>query len=247
MEINRTQNHDYNYLKRLFAFFKRLISFPYFDMMKFWVRQRLIGFEVPSTPHFDSETTTEWFVEKLKQSERYLEYGTGGSTYLAAKNKLSFICIDSDRFFLNAVKNKIKNDGFLEEEKQIYKYADIGLTGPWGMAVMLFKPSPARIESFKKYSDPPQECQSRTFSPDLILVDGRFRIACALKIIRLLANVDNWTLVVDDYVGRDHYHVIEQYAQLDKFVGRMAVFKRALDFSSENIDESIRYYETILN
>ena len=247
MEINCTQNHVLNYLKRLLAFLKRLISFPYFDMMKFWVRQRLIGFEVPSTPHFDSEATTEWFVEKLKQSERYLEYGTGGSTYLAAKNKLSFICVDSDRFFLKAVKNKIKNDGYLDEAQQIYKYSDIGLTGPWGFPTMLVKPSLARMELFKKYSDPPQECQSKTFLPDLILVDGRFRVACALKIIRLLANDNNWLLVVDDYVGRENYHVIEQYAKLDRYVGRMAVFKQTLDFSSEDIDESIRYYETVLD
>jgi len=231
--------------KRIVKFLKRAIHFPYISMARFLIRQRLIGFDVPSTPHFDSESTTMWFIEKLKRSKRYLEYGTGGSTYLAAQNKVNFICVDSDRFFLNSVKNKIKNSSFLNEGEQKYYYADIGLTGPWGMPVTFIKPTRQRLELFKNYSSPPEECQSKTFIPDLILVDGRFRVACALKIIKLLANEKAWTLVVDDYFKRDQYKVIESFAKLDKYVGRMAVFKCALNFKPEDIDSSIRHYETI--
>jgi len=247
MPTSDTCGFIWTYIRRVFNVLRRLILFPYISLASFLVRQRIIGFDVPSTPHFDSESTTKWFVERLKHSKRYLEYGTGGSTYLAAKYNLRFICIDSDRFFLRAVKNKIKRDGFLNESEQKYNYADIGLTGLWGMPVTFFKPSAHRLELYKKYSEPPKDYQSNTYIPDLILVDGRFRVACALKIIRLLADKNDWTLVVDDYIERDKYHVIEKYAQLDRYVGRMAVFKRALDFKSDDIDSSIRHYETIQN
>ena len=82
------------------------------ELLTFLPKQRFVGFELPSSPHFDSDEATTWFITKLKGSEKYLECGTGGSTYLAAKLGVNFIAVDSDPYFLNSLRKKIVRDGF---------------------------------------------------------------------------------------------------------------------------------------
>ena len=78
-----------------------------------------------------------------------------------------------------------------------------------------------------------------------MLVDGRFRVACALKAVRMLSSQDEWSIIVDDYTGRPSYEVITEFAQIDKFVGRMAVFTRAKDVDPELLESTIREYEIV--
>lgn len=54
------------------------------EAMKFLYRKRTKGFDVPDEPHFDTEAT-KMFVDLLKNADRYLEFGSGGSTVVAAK------------------------------------------------------------------------------------------------------------------------------------------------------------------
>ena len=81
------------------------------ELLKLLVKQRFVGFKVPNSPHFDSDEAIAWFLGKLKGSRRYLEYGTGGSTYVAAKLGVNFIAVDSDPYFLNSVREKIRKNG----------------------------------------------------------------------------------------------------------------------------------------
>jgi hypothetical protein len=214
---------------------------------RFLLTQRLVGFDAPASPHFDSPETTAWFQERLKTATAYLEYGAGGSTFLAASSGIPFISVDSDRYFLKAVRKKIKAHGFLDERSQTYHYADIGLTGPWGRPVMFGPPSSGRAGLFSRYSDPPAPCQARGFAPDLVLIDGRFRISCALKLARLMKDRDDWTILVDDYVERPHYHLLEGFLRLQGCVGRMAVFARRPEQDLDLLDAAIARFETVLD
>ncbi len=218
--------------------------------LKFLAIQRLSGFEVPDSPVFYGsdgkfEEGTSWFLETLQNSRRYLEYGTGGSTYQAAKLGIEFIAVDSDPYFLKSVQKKIRNDGYARPEGQTYRYADIGLTGHWGRPIGLGNPSSSRLEKYRRYSDPPPECFEGGLTPDLVLVDGRFRVACVLKSLRMLSGKRGWTIAMDDYGDRPHYHVIDEFAEIDRLVnGRMAMMTAVKDVSPERLDEAIRKYET---
>jgi len=83
------------------------------------------------------------------------------------------------------------------------------------------------------------ERTSERFTPDLILVDGRFRVACALTTILNLAQDDRWELLVDDYRGRSHYTAIEKFANLERMVGRMAVFKPKANIDLDALSTSL--------
>lgn len=220
--------------------------------VKFLATQRLIGFDVPDSPVFygsdgSFEEGTDWFIDTLKASKRYLEFGTGGSTYLAAKFDKEFVAVDSDRFFLRSVQKKIRDDGYAKPVGQTFRYADIGLTAHWGRPIGPGMDSPKRLEKFRRYSDiPPESLAGGT--PDFVLVDGRFRVACVLKALRLLRQESGWTIAMDDYGDRPNFHVVSEFAEIDQLVnGRMAVITAAKPVGSDLLDSAIAKYETELD
>jgi hypothetical protein len=188
------------------------------DLAKFLVTQRVLGFPVPDSPHFEG-AGNEYFVNRLRQSSSYLEYGCGGSTAEAARQGKSFVSVESDPFYLAAVKKKI--DGLPHHGRFIH--ADIGLTLEWG-APAFTSLNPDRVRRWSTYSTAPWETMTPAQFPDFILVDGRFRVACVLETVRRLAGRD-FEILFDDYVGRPSYVTVERFARLDRMVGRMAVFK----------------------
>lgn len=209
---------------------------------EFFYNQRIRGFVVPTLPFFDSEKSAEWFLHRLSAAKRYFEFGSGGSTYTAAKYGKPFTTVDSDPYFLDAVRRKIISDGLGDETKQRFLYRDIGLTAAWGKPITLLPPTRRRCKKFASYSDFEFGAPD-TDRPDLILIDGRFRVACALKVIRALRGFHDWEMVIDDYVGRPHYAIVERFARLDCFVGRMAVFGNAGEGDNSDLAGVIDSYE----
>lgn len=202
------------------------------------VRPKGVTIEIPSQPHFDSEATIAWFTKRLEAARLYVEFGSGGSTVLASALGKEFVSIESDRDFLAAVAKKIEQAGHRDPAKQHLVWRDIGQTKALGKPFVVGVPLPARRKLFRAYSDLPiTELGGRL--PDLVLVDGRFRAACALKALRALAPTSGWTLIVDDYVGRPHFHVVEEFAVLKEHVGRMAVFEAAKPWDAEALARAI--------
>lgn len=216
------------------------------DLLRFFLRRRFVGFDVGSRPFFDSDETTEWFLERLKNSKKYLEYGTGGSTYAAAKLGVPFVAVESDPDFLRSVRAKIRRDGLARDTGQTLHYANIGVTEYVGYPFRHWRASERRLAQFRRYSDPPPACFSDGRLPDLVLVDGRFRVACALKALRMLQDQRDWAIVFDDYVNRPHYHVVAEFAQIERYVGgRVAVFNAPKKYRPEDLETAIRKYETV--
>jgi hypothetical protein len=214
------------------------------SLLAFLIKQRTSQFAVPDVPHFDSDETTLWFSERLRESGKYLEFGTGGSTYLAALLGIPFVAVDSDPYFLRSVQEKIRRAGLLRVQSQTFWLADIGLTGPWGYPVRPWRASEPQLKKFRRYSEPPPACYEGSL-PDFVLIDGRFRVACALKALRMLRNQENWTIAVDDYADRPEYSIIEKFARLERRVGRMAVFSGAKPCSLAELESGIGDWELV--
>jgi hypothetical protein len=116
---------------------------------------------------------------------------------------------------------------------------DIGLTGPWGVPVFK-KPTKSRLSKWRQYPAAPWALITEEKLPELILIDGRFRVACALTCIKQMSRRAETKVLIDDYMDRPFYHIVERFAQLTTMVGRMAVFgmvpidAEALDRELEN-------------
>ncbi len=60
---------------------------------------------------------------------------------------------------------------------------------------------------------------------DLVLIDGRFRVACALKCFLHVGS--DCVVAFDDYLDRPHYHVVGQfYETIDTRHKRMVILKK---------------------
>lgn len=151
-----------------------------------------------------------------ESSKVILEYGSGGSTQMAAEMSGKYILsVESDRDWAINLQHEI--DAAALPSPTIVWHVDIGATGEWGRP----KDDGAR-ERFHRY---PMAVWDQPFfrHPDVILIDGRFRSAClAAACLRITKPV---TVLFDDYVNRPKYHMVERLATPVETVGRMAVFE----------------------
>ncbi|WP_052832992.1 hypothetical protein [Bradyrhizobium sp. LTSP885] len=189
---------------------------------RYVLRKHLVGYSVSSVADFD-QGGLEFFTTAISSSRIYLEYGSGGSTIMAAKHVARLVSVEPDAIFARTVQAALPKT---DAEISILT-PQIGATRDWGYPIF-DHPTPARIARWKSLPQAPWKVLTEI--PDLILVDGRFRIACALE---SLLRIDTATrLLVDDYAGRD-YRVIEQFAELVAMHGRMAEFRKRRDFDSQ--------------
>ncbi len=219
-EMKTSSSHPKGLLKRLTP---RSVD-HFAELMQFFYLQRHRGFQIPDEPTLDPPSQA-LFGQALARCTNYLEYGSGGSTVLAARAGKSVICVDSDPYFLKEVEAKIGNHR-VGQQTLDFLYCDIGLTAHWGKPVFR-KPTAMRLERWKHYPRLPWDliARRRLAPPDLILIDGRFRVACALTSFLHLQDHPETTVLVDDFVGRRHYAEIERFGTLVSCQGRMGVFQ----------------------
>jgi hypothetical protein len=197
----------------------------------FPVTKYFSSIEVGDTPHFDEEGGA-YFAGRIKDSKVYLEYGSGGSTVQAVRFVDNLTSVESDARYLDAVKAKI-GAGPRMPPKASLNAVDIGVTGFWGIPSFRSK-TPTRLAKWRAYPETGwQILDAQGLKADTILVDGRFRVACALLSFLKLGAGSPAIVMVDDYVGREHYETVARHGQLHGLHGRMAVFSPRADLDVE--------------
>ena len=172
---------------------------------------------VPDQPHMEQEGI-RLLDEHLRKARVFLEYGAGGSSVMAARSAVEKIySVESDPAFLRAVQEKIAGIG-IQPNRYVPLHVDIGPTGAWG--------HPSSKEFSHRWPHYPQAPWDRLKQdqkkPDLILIDGRFRVATLLA--SLLHAPAGCTILFDDYADRAWYHAVETFLKPRRLAGRMAEF-----------------------
>ena len=165
------------------------------------------------------------FRDALSKSTSYLEFGSGSSTFVAAALGSRFVTVESDPRFLNAVERRCSRIAIERGEFDAtgtYLYANIGRTGPWGVPTYRLRTG-STAQRWSRYPLAPWSALGESYRADLILVDGRFRLACALAMM-VHQPEGAWTLLLDDYAERPQYSELRDVADLQEMWGRMAVF-----------------------
>lgn len=156
--------------------------------------------------------------KELSKANTYLEFGAGGSTIAALDAKVPRICtVDTSREWLAKVIEQAQ-DYPDTELQQIF--IDIGPVKAWG-----FPTGKQHGNKWADYSSTPWSyLHEQEWSPNLVLIDGRFRCACFLT--SWIFSREGTVILFDDYAGRDKYHIIETVAGAPLLCGRMARFVR---------------------
>ena len=188
---------------------RRLTTFK--EFVRFHYDRARSGITPPGeTPYFDPEGAVA-FKKQLAKATHYLEFGSGGSTVLVDRAGIPGVSVESDRGYAKAVRSQL-HSGQVE-----VIWPNIGITGPWG------RPAFRSYSKWRRYVEAPFPMSP---FPDFVLVDGRFRVACALATAQQAhAAGAKSCLMFDDYARRDHYHWIEEYLGKPRLDGRAAFFE----------------------
>ena len=148
-------------------------------------------------------------------AEVILEYGSGGSTVVAgAVPGARVFSVESDADWLVMMQRWF--DANPPQASLTLHHGDIGPTKDWGMPV-----NNRRVAQWPGYAHSVWDREDFV-QPDVVLIDGRFRLACFLTV--LFRSRDNVRVLWDDYVDRPAYHLAEKLAKPLGFHGRMAEF-----------------------
>lgn len=169
----------------------------------------------------DQYLTQEWslLTEALSGANAYLEFGCGLSTEFVSK---SYGCrirsVETSADWVALVQERVRDDVEI-------LHIDLGAVTGWG--------TPATYdhrEYFVRYFEAGFD---GGFDPDVILVDGRFRVACFLSAL-LLAGPGT-KIIFDDYPMRPHYQIVEEILEPESISSRQALFVRPNSIDSRKV------------
>ena len=166
------------------------------------------------------------FKNLISEVKTYFEYGCGKSTeYMYKKSNASIFSVDTSKEWAAKTLNLSKDSN---RERLNVKWIDVGDVADWGYPISFEKK-----QNFVKYANWFWEFGLK---PDLVVIDGRFRILCFLTSIKF-ASIGT-QIIFDDYTNRPFYHVAEDFLKIKDTCGRQALFE--VDKGSKKlVDESV--------
>ena len=145
----------------------------------------------------------------MKPGNIYFEFGAGGSTNIASYYKINTYSSESDIKWHNKLKNNRIKANYITID---LKAKSLGYPG-----------KETNINDWKRYI----QAYKSEYLANIILIDGRFRVACALDIFTKIKN--DTIILIHDYSNRIKYHIIEKYYIKLKAWDRLAAFIKRED------------------
>ena len=179
--------------------------------------------DITENINFGSKRANIFFKNKLKKAKFYFEYGSGNSTLLSDSLNKNYFSIELDKNFYLNLRKKLKY-------KKKLLHINIGPVGEFSYPLIKNKIKIINyIETINKFF------KKKKF-PDLILIDGRFRVACCLNLYFLIKKHKiNPLIILDDYKKRNSYKILNKFFRI-KLKGRMGIL---IAVKNRNIKKSI--------
>ena len=186
-------------------------------------------YTVSSKLDFGSIAATNFLEERIANCAFFFEYGSGNSTLYANNHNVKTISVESDKNFYEYLKKNIITE---------YIFFNFGIVDYYS------RPLHSKLNINPKigleYSSSILKLLEKKIEPDLILIDGRFRVLSALMVYKFFQNknTDKITIILDDYSNRKSYHVLNEFFEI-KLIDRIAIMvpKKNKDISKELIEK----------
>ena len=150
------------------------------------------------------------FKALVRNAKVYAEYGVGKSSIWVLQNtQAKILAVDTSQHWIDHVKSQSPDHHRFE-----IAWVNLGHIGWAGRP---------RGYSFRnQFMDYVGSLWNRSEQPDLVLIDGRFRVACFL--FSLATARPGCIILFDDYTNRPEYHLVEEYLAPTSYCGRQAKF-----------------------
>jgi hypothetical protein len=205
-----------------------------------WRTEQIATFLQYGEPQLEAPDL-EWFYTALRGCKTYLEYGSGGSTLAALRMVPNVVSVENDRRFYRAVTSKAR---LLPSGQYFPIFVYTGPTSAWGFPKVRL-PTALRTSLGRRYARAPWISIDRNkLSPEVIFLDGRFRVACALESLLQLPDGSNCRLFLHDF-EKHHgaYFPIFEFAEQIQQHGEAVIFRRATNFDQARCRAVLaRYY-----
>ena len=146
------------------------------------------------------------FNKAIRKCEYYFEFGSGGSTFQAAmrKNIKKIYSVESNEFWIKRISDNIAKVNSKFNKKIEFKFIDF-----IGKRSLGYPSEDCPKEVWYKYSQALNDIEIPPNS--VILVDGRFRVACLLNIFNNIK--DDTIILFDDFLLRqdDYKDILKNF------------------------------------
>lgn len=160
----------------------------------------------------------ELLQREMSKSLNYLEFGSGNSTILAAQTVgiEKITVVESDFLFWKELvsSNPVIADS-IKLKRLLPLLVNIGPTREWGYPVDDSCQNRWPLYASKAFK--------KDSSYDLILIDGRFRIACTLQACLLVSSKAR--ILIHDFFIRPYYFTVLPFLILEDRIDTMGVFR----------------------
>tara|TARA_B000000475_G_C15911513_1_gene412790 strand:- start:149 stop:832 length:684 start_codon:yes stop_codon:yes gene_type:complete len=174
------------------------------------------------------------FKELIKDINIYFEYGCGKSTeYIYRYTKSKIFSVDTSKEWTDKIESicDIKTDDRLN-----LKWIDVGEIENWG--------HPKSFKMRKNFLEYAIWLWEQDKEPDLVLIDGRFRILCFLTTLKY--SPPGTKIIFDDYKERQFYHVVEEFCPIIDRCGRQALFEVNTKAKDKITEEVLLSFQNII-
>jgi hypothetical protein len=160
------------------------------------------------------------FAREADRCKKYLEYGSGTTTlYIDKHTSCKAFVVENDPNWISRVHSQLtrKND-------ITFVFVDLGPVGGWGY--------PREVDKYRHgFPQYPKAVWELENDFDLILVDGRFRVATFLHCV--LHAKEGTIIMFDDYKEREYYHVVEEIIKPEQVHFSIAKFVKPAQVGEE--------------
>lgn len=177
------------------------------------------------------------FEQTIQDATYYLEFGMGGSTLCALqKSRANIYSVESDPVWINQMRKYLIVKR-LENKRLTLHHGDIGPVREWG------NPRSDNTKAlFSNYSSTIFKRVDAT-KLDVVLIDGRFRVACALNTILKCSGNPYLKIMIHDFWGREIYHPVLSYLDVVTRVDTLGVFSIKKDVDLVAVEADYQVYQ----
>ena len=165
----------------------------------------------------------------------YVEWGSGGSTFVATEYSQRVVSIENDPEWCETMLASELIQCNIALGRLTYICVDGGDVGYWGHPLNETEyASDLYLDALNNFHH---------IRPDLVLVDGRYRVACTLNSL-------NWAkpdtlLMLHDYRDRNFYQPVEEFFDMVGFGHVFGVFKQKPTINSARYKEQLAHFRKV--
>ncbi len=210
--------HKVLLISKIYMFFKIIFFEPVICLLRYYLIYKPT-YDVKKKLNFSNILENQFFFKSLKSCDTYLEFGSGNSTLMAKLLHKKFYSVESDKNFYFFMKKKFNLNNYFLRDLGFVKYYSIPLFFKMRKKIL-------KKKALKYSNDILNVMSKKKIFPDLILIDGRYRVLTALCIHQYLRrNKKKSLIIIDDYKERKFYHILKNFFEI-KMIGRFGILER---------------------